>query len=120
MISPDPTDLPLFGRQILGRNRSEQWTEAVATALLGDWAAPLYDGTGLGMAELGRLREEARTIHRRLVPLWQRRTYGNRRVTLLETPVYEDVTLRDLPANRHLPDDPLLDQVPGGPALPPS
>ncbi len=71
-------DLALFGRIALGRNRSERWTEALSSALLGDWVAPLYDGTGLGRPELDRLRSEARRIHTQSVPLWQRRPGRNR------------------------------------------
>ncbi|MFE4599434.1 hypothetical protein ACFRKE_01090 [Kitasatospora indigofera] len=109
----DTTRLALFGQHILGLNRSARWTEALSTALLGNWIAPLHDGTGLCMLALGQLRREARTIHRQLLPLWQRRTSGNRRVLLLEKPSAGGGTLRDLLADRHLPEDPLLDQVPG-------
>ncbi|MFE4398695.1 MULTISPECIES: hypothetical protein [Streptomycetaceae] len=108
----DTTCLERFGRVVLGAGRSKRWAEAVSTALLGDWVAPLHDGTGLGMAAVDRLREETRVIHRQLVPLWERRTYGNRRVALLESPVYEGATLRDLLAGTAA-DDPVLDQVPG-------
>ncbi|WP_327169921.1 hypothetical protein [Streptomyces subrutilus] len=105
-------DLALFGRIALGLNRSERWTEALSSALLGDWVAPLYDGTGLGRPALDRLRSEARRIHTQLVPLWQRRP-GKNRVLPLEMPVRNGATLRDLLADRSLPDDPVLDQVPG-------
>ncbi|RPE27964.1 hypothetical protein EDD38_7264 [Kitasatospora cineracea] len=47
-----------------------------------------------------------------MVPLWRRRTYGNRRVLLLEKPSPSG-TLRDLLADRALPDDHVLDQIPG-------
>ncbi|MFJ9692673.1 hypothetical protein [Kitasatospora sp. NPDC101183] len=106
-------DLATFGRIALGLNRSARWSEALSTALLGDWADPLYDGTGLTPAALGRLRWEARTIHRQLAPLWQRRTYGNQRVTLLEKPLHNGATWRDLFADRSLPPDRVLDQMPG-------
>ncbi|MEU3564168.1 hypothetical protein [Kitasatospora sp. NPDC006786] len=108
----DATCLERFGRVVLGAGRSKRWTEAVSTALLGDWVAPLYDGTGLGMPAVDRLRDETRVIHRQLVPLWERRTYGNKRVALLESPIYEGATLRDLLADTAA-DDPVLDQVPG-------
>ncbi|MEU9132420.1 hypothetical protein AB0D08_30655 [Kitasatospora sp. NPDC048540] len=110
---PDNGDLALFGRLVLRFKRSARWTEAVSTALLGDWITPLHDGTGLGLPALDQLRKEGRTIHTQLVPLWERRTYGNRRVLQLEKPSVGGGTLRDLLADRHLPDDPLLDQVPG-------
>nr|WP_165987392.1 hypothetical protein [Streptomyces sp. YIM 98790] len=105
-------DLAMFGRIALGLNRSDRWTEALSSALLGDWIVPLYDGTGLGWPALGHLRSEARTLHAQLVPLWKRRP-GKNRVLPLETPVCNGATLRDLLADRSLPDDPVLDQVPG-------
>ncbi|WP_404961771.1 hypothetical protein [Streptomyces sp. 147326] len=46
------------------------------------------------------------------MPLWKRRP-GRYRVLPLETPVRNGATLRDLLADRPLPDDPVLDQVPG-------
>ncbi|MFE3106846.1 hypothetical protein [Kitasatospora indigofera] len=110
-------DLATFGRIALGLNRSARWTEALSTALLGNWADPLHDGTGLGPSALGRLRWEARTIHRQLVPLWERRTYGNKRVALLENPVHGRATLRDLLADRRLPDDSLFDLILHDPRL---
>ncbi|MFD0532332.1 hypothetical protein [Kitasatospora arboriphila] len=98
---------------VLGFRCSARWTEAVSTALLGsDWISLPYTDFP-GWASLDPLRWEARTIHRQLVPLWQRRTYGNRRLLLLEKPSVGGGTLRDLLADRHLPDDPLLDQAPG-------
>ncbi|GJF34966.1 hypothetical protein KNE206_76660 [Kitasatospora sp. NE20-6] len=112
-VQGESTALAQFGRIALNLNRSERWTEALSTALLGDWIDPLYDGTGLGLRAIDRLRSEARTAHQQLMPLWQRRTYGNRRVTLLENPVYEGATLRDLLADRYTTDDPLLNQAPG-------
>ncbi|MFJ4186243.1 hypothetical protein [Kitasatospora sp. NPDC089509] len=52
-----------------------------------------------------------------MVPLWERRTYGNKRVALLETPVYDGASLRELLPDRHLPGDPLFDMVPHDPRL---
>ncbi|MFI7276315.1 hypothetical protein [Streptomyces sp. NPDC049879] len=105
-------DLAQFGRVVLGLNRSDRWTEALSTALLGNWVAPLYDGNGIGRPSLDRLRSEARRLHAQLVPLWERRP-GKNRVLPLETPFRNGTTLRDLLADRSLPDDPVLDQVPG-------
>ncbi|MEU9132419.1 hypothetical protein AB0D08_30650 [Kitasatospora sp. NPDC048540] len=106
---------PFFGHTFLGLPISDRWTQAISTALIGSWADPL-DAPG-GKAEMeaafGLLHREVRAIHLQLVPLWRRRTYGNKRVTLLETPVNEGMTLRDLLADRQLPDDLLLDRVPG-------
>ncbi|GJF30336.1 hypothetical protein KNE206_30360 [Kitasatospora sp. NE20-6] len=109
----DPASLGLFGQQVLGLKRSERWTEAVSTALLGTWGDNLAAGFSSQSPLIDQLLQEAREIHTQLVPLWQRRTYGNRRVLLLEKPSAGGGTLRDLLADRHLPDNPLLDQVPG-------
>ncbi|MFF1794210.1 hypothetical protein ACFVXQ_08260 [Kitasatospora sp. NPDC058263] len=109
----DPESLGLFGQQVLGLRRSERWTEAISTALLGKWGDDLAAGFGRNHPAIDWLLREVREIHLRLVPLWERRTYGNRRVMLLEKPSVGGGTLRDLLADRNLPDDPLLDRVPG-------
>ena len=102
-----------FNRNVLGLRGSPRWQEAVSTALLGDWADTILTEGALAPEALARLRAEARSVHTQLVPLWERRTYGNKRVTLLEKPVQGGATLRDLLADRSPPDDPLFDQVPG-------
>ncbi|MFJ9692674.1 hypothetical protein [Kitasatospora sp. NPDC101183] len=100
-----------FNRDVLRLGTDEQWQEAVSTALLSGWADSLQtDGTLTPTAVL-LLRKEAQAIHRQLTPLWKRRTYGNKRVIPLETPVYNGATLRDLLADRNLPDGPLFDEI---------
>ncbi|WAZ26579.1 hypothetical protein STRCI_008173 [Streptomyces cinnabarinus] len=62
---------------------SERWREAVSTALLGDWTAPLERGDRLSSTSaVTALRAEARTLHRQLVPLWRRRTRHGRVLSL--------------------------------------
>lgn len=84
-----------FAADVLGLARSARWREAVSTALLGDWVEPLFAGQRLDDAAVARLRVEARTTHRHLVPLWRRRTRHGR-VLLLDTPLGDGLTLHDL------------------------
>ncbi|WP_217144777.1 hypothetical protein [Streptomyces sp. AC627_RSS907] len=102
------------------------WEEAVSTALMGDWTAPVANGLVLDVSNLDMLRREIRTLHAQLQPLWRRRTGGllrrghrteGKRVILLESPLTESLTLRDLLAETTCPEDPLLDKIPGDPRL---
>jgi hypothetical protein len=81
-----------------------RWDQAVRTALIGDWTAPLHEGGRIGPEVIGRIKSEARAIHRQLVPVWRRRVRGSR-VLLLETPLAEDLTLLDLVAGELRMDD---------------
>ncbi|GGX18413.1 hypothetical protein [Streptomyces lomondensis] len=87
-----------FTLEVLGR-RGARWREAVSTALLGDWAAPLNGQGRLGLDALAGLRREAEALHRQLMPLWRRRTLGHRWL-LLDTPLGDGLTLYDLVADR--------------------
>ncbi|ARF83201.1 hypothetical protein ACIG0C_30045 [Kitasatospora aureofaciens] len=112
-LEGDDTLAPALGAQFLGLGEDEQWREAVSTALLGEWTGSLIHNEGVSApAAVHLLRSEARVVHSQLAPLW-RRTHRGRRIALLETPVYEGATLRDLLADRTLPDDRVLDQIPG-------
>ncbi|WOT40712.1 hypothetical protein [Streptomyces coeruleorubidus] len=94
-----------FSLEVFGRHGA-RWREAVSTALLGEWAAPLKSRGRVGLDALAGLRREAEALHRQLMPLWRRRTLG-RRWLLLDTPLGDGLTLYDLVADRgqHL-DDP--------------
>ncbi|MCA6091903.1 hypothetical protein LE181_06965 [Streptomyces sp. SCA3-4] len=115
------TRLDQFATHTLRLHTGERWREALSTALLGDWVAPLAREGRLLPDAIGTLRTEVRTIHRQLVPLWRRRAGGlsrgghrvERRVLLLETPCAEGVTLRDLLAERTCTGDAMLDLIPG-------
>jgi hypothetical protein len=97
------------------------WTEAVSTALLSDWDAPLRERGELGWDAWQELRREARIAHRQQQPLWRRRTGGlsrggrrvEKRVVLLETQCGPNLTLRDVLAEDTCPEDQLLDRIPG-------
>jgi hypothetical protein len=82
-----------FTSEVLGRWSG--WNEPVSTALLGDWAAPLYDRGHLTPEALDKLRSEASVIHRQLTPVWRRKT-GQARWLLLDTPLGDGLTLYDL------------------------
>ncbi|MEV8047697.1 hypothetical protein AB0P02_28225 [Streptomyces griseoluteus] len=62
--------------------RSDRWNQAVTTALLGDWCAPLLTEGFLPATALGALKAEARSLHRQLVPIWRRRTRHGRVLSL--------------------------------------
>ncbi|MFB8247283.1 hypothetical protein ACFC5X_19850 [Streptomyces sp. NPDC055952] len=55
-----------------------RWQQALETALLGPWSAPLRDTGELPSTALSALKAEARTLHRQLVPIWRRRTQHGR------------------------------------------
>ncbi|MBZ6476249.1 hypothetical protein [Streptomyces griseocarneus] len=92
--------LDQFATRILRLRTGERWREALSTALLGAWVAPLAQERRLLTDASGGLRPEVRTIHRPLVPLWRRRAGGlsrdghrvERRVLLQETPCAEGLT----------------------------
>ncbi|WP_060905165.1 hypothetical protein [Streptomyces scabiei] len=71
------------------------WNEPVSTALLGNWADPLYDQGHLTPDALKKLKSEAKAINRQLTPVWRRKT-GQKRLWLLDTPLGDGLTLYDL------------------------
>ncbi|MEU1826640.1 hypothetical protein ABZ502_29945 [Streptomyces abikoensis] len=105
-----------FLTTVLGLTNSPRWIEAGTTALLGNWADPLYQGGSLDSSALVQIKTEAHAIHRSLTPLWRRRHNG-RRVLLLESPCGENTTLRDLLASASGPEELLFDSIPADPRL---
>ncbi|MFJ3804636.1 hypothetical protein ACIPSJ_51285 [Streptomyces sp. NPDC090088] len=71
-----------FGARSLVVPRSERWREALSTALVGPWCDPLWESGHLPHSALGALKAEARVLHRRLVPMWRRRTRHGRVLSL--------------------------------------
>ncbi|MFD7068016.1 hypothetical protein ACFV97_12385 [Streptomyces sp. NPDC059913] len=88
-----------FAARVLGVNRSTRWSEAVSTALMGDWTRSLDEHGCLQSEALSQLRAEARTIHRQLVPLWRRRVRRSR-LLLLDAPLGDGLCLYDLVTDR--------------------
>ncbi|MFE1442982.1 hypothetical protein [Streptomyces sp. NPDC058739] len=105
-----------FTRRNLVLPRGPRWREAVSSALLGDWIAPLESGGSIDAAVLGQIKAEARTIHRQLVPLWRHRVRGSR-VLQLEAPLGDNLTLRDLVAGELRMDDLVFETVFDNPRL---
>lgn len=82
-----------FARKHLGITSADaEWLEAVSTALVGNWIDALEADHG---GTLHHLRREARTVHRQLMPLWQRKT-GPGRVWMLDYRLPSGQTLHDL------------------------
>lgn len=84
-----------FARRELVLPSGPQWDQAVSAALLGDWIEPLFAGERLDKTVYSRIKTEAHTVHRQLVPLWRRRVRSTR-IALLETPIGQNLTLLDL------------------------
>ncbi|MCB5169936.1 hypothetical protein LG634_34685 [Streptomyces bambusae] len=77
-------EVALFARRHLGLSRlDEEWLEAVSMALLGKWADSLSDPAPDDVGLLNQLRQEARAVHRQLMPLWERKS-GPGRVWMLD------------------------------------
>ncbi|WP_329375732.1 hypothetical protein OG625_00255 [Streptomyces sp. NBC_01351] len=103
----DHAHVDAFTAHELALRTGPHWREAVSTALLGEWAAPLHRGEMLHPSSLSQLAAEARAIHRQLTPLWRRKA-GHGRVLLLDTPLGHGATLYDLVAGRPDPESTLL------------
>ncbi|WP_329549590.1 hypothetical protein OG548_42840 [Streptomyces sp. NBC_01356] len=97
-------DSKTFISKYLVLPRGPQWDQAIRTALIGDWTVPLEHGGRIGPEVVGNIKSDAKNIHRQLVPVWRRRVRGSR-VMLLETPLGDNLTLRDLVAGELRMDD---------------
>ncbi|MFD8301487.1 hypothetical protein ACFV29_03875 [Streptomyces sp. NPDC059690] len=91
------TEIDRFASGVLCLRTGDRWRQAVSTALLGDWIAPLSEGNRLTADAIGALRAQARTIHRHLTPLWRRRTRHGR-VLSLDADLGNGLSLLDLVA----------------------
>ncbi|WP_411119912.1 hypothetical protein [Streptomyces sp. 058-1L] len=76
-------------------NRWSGWSEPISTALLGNWADPLYDDGRLSPDALNLFLAEASVINKQLKPIWTRETNG-KYVRLLDTPLGGGTTLYDV------------------------
>ncbi|MFI8234996.1 hypothetical protein ACIGDI_40010 [Streptomyces sp. NPDC085900] len=83
-LSPTERDIAVdyIAAKVLVTRRSERWREAVSTALLGNWCEPLWQTGHLPATALGALKTEACTLHRQLVPVWERGTRHGRVLSL--------------------------------------
>ncbi|MGW1163398.1 hypothetical protein ACWD5Q_33115 [Streptomyces sp. NPDC002513] len=92
-LAGDGSTIHSFTSEVL--KRWSGWNEPVSTALLGNWADPLYDQGRLTPDALDRLKSEASVIHRQLTPVWRRKV-NQSRLLLLDTPLGDGLTLYDL------------------------
>ncbi|MET8964248.1 hypothetical protein ABZX69_33075 [Streptomyces sp. NPDC004074] len=92
-LAGDGSTIHSFTSEVL--KRWSGWNEPVSTALLGNWADPLYDQGHLTPDALDRLKSEASVIHRQLTPVWRRKV-NQSRLLLLDTPLGDGLTLYDL------------------------
>ncbi|MEU1106601.1 hypothetical protein ABZ408_37445 [Streptomyces tibetensis] len=106
-IEGDSETVDAFSRTWLGLSRPEAWREAVEIALLGDWTETLGRGLATDAYISDLLHRHAGSEHRALQPLWERRVRGKRTV-LLGQPLGADLTVQDLLAQRHTPEDAAL------------
>ncbi|MEW2400345.1 hypothetical protein [Streptomyces sp. NPDC046862] len=92
-LAGDGSTIHSFRSEVMGLWSG--WNEPVSTALLGNWADPLYDQGHLTPDALKKLKSEAKVINRQLTPVWRRKT-GQARLLLLDTPLGDGLTLYDL------------------------
>ncbi|MGW0366844.1 hypothetical protein [Streptomyces sp. NPDC002990] len=73
-----------FAQRHLGVSKLDAaWLEAASMALLGEWTETVSVPAPDGVDALDRLRQEALTVHRQLMPLWERKS-GPGRVWMLD------------------------------------
>jgi hypothetical protein len=109
-IEGDTERVDAFSEEWLGLSHPKKWREAVEMALLGDWVDALGRGKGADRYVLDLLERHARTEHRALQPLWERRTRGKRTV-LLSQPVSTNLTVQDLLAEHRTPESELFGEL---------
>jgi hypothetical protein len=82
-----------------GLGRWSGWREPISTALLGNWADPLYDQGQLAPGAVDQLLAEARIINGQLKPIWLRQA-NQEHVRLLDAPLGDGMTLYDVLAGQ--------------------
>lgn len=94
-LAGDGSTIRSFTSDVLGMWSG--WNEPVSTALLGNWADPLYNQGHLTPEALSELKSEAKVINRQLTPVWHRKV-NQSRLLLLDTPLGDGLTLYDMVA----------------------
>lgn len=98
------------------RGHGVRWQEAVSTALLGSWSAPLLTGDRITSANLDQLRAEARVIHRQLTPVWHRKVRGER-LWSLDRDFGDGLTAYDVLSGGPDPHEVLFSALPDDPRI---
>ncbi|MEU6593270.1 hypothetical protein ABZ923_29275 [Streptomyces sp. NPDC046881] len=106
-IEGDAEAVDAFSRNWLGLSHPAAWREAVEAALLGDWVEALGRGLATDDYVQALLDRHARSEHRALQPLWERRVRG-KRTALLGQPLSPGLTVQDLLTEEHTPEDATL------------
>nr|MDT0520621.1 hypothetical protein [Streptomyces sp. DSM 41633] len=112
----DDEQVDRFAADVLGLRSGGRWREAVSTALLGDWPAPLFSGDPIGPCALAGLRKEAATRHAQLTPLWRRRV-RNARLLSLDAPLADGLSLAGLVTGGRSAEDSVIAREPDDPRL---
>ncbi|MER5914990.1 hypothetical protein ABT124_32135 [Streptomyces sp. NPDC001982] len=115
-LAGDGSTIHSFRSEVLGMWSG--WNEPVSTALLGNWADPLYDQGRLTPDALSKLKSEASVINRQLTPVWRHKV-NQARLLLLDTPLGDGLALYDLVPGQAAPgteveagfDDPRLTEI---------
>jgi len=95
--------------------KTSAWREAVSTALIGDWTQLVTAGRDQLIVPQ-HIKREAERAHRQQQPLWEHKVNG-RRVSLLEAPIGDGLTLRDLISEQEGSDAAETDRGADGPRL---
>ncbi|WP_327740518.1 hypothetical protein OG749_46525 (plasmid) [Streptomyces nojiriensis] len=92
-LTGDRAAIRAYTSEALGRWSG--WNEPISTALLGNWADPLYDKGRLSPSALDLFLAEARVINQQYKPIWDHK--ANREyVRLLDAPLSNGMTLHDV------------------------
>lgn len=70
-LAGDRAAIRAYTSEALGRWSG--WSEPISTALLGNWADPLYNEGRLSPSALDLFLAEARVINKQLTPIWCRK-----------------------------------------------
>ncbi|MFD9484696.1 hypothetical protein ACFWBX_11955 [Streptomyces sp. NPDC059991] len=92
-LAGDRAAIRAYASEALGKWSG--WDEPISTALLGNWATPLYDEGLLSPIALDRLLAEVRVINQQLKPIWGH-TANRQYVRLLDAPLGHGMTLYDV------------------------
>ncbi|MCW8103021.1 hypothetical protein [Streptomyces tauricus] len=92
-LTGDQAAIRAYTSEALGRWSG--WNEPISTALLGNWADPLYNEGRLSPGALRSFLAEASVINQQLTPIWGRK--ANREyVQLLDAPLGHGMTFHDV------------------------
>ncbi|MFD5518687.1 hypothetical protein [Streptomyces sp. NPDC127066] len=92
-LAGDQAALRAYTSQALGKWSG--WSKSISTALLGNWADPLYNEGRLSPGALDLFLDEVSVINKQLKPIWERQA-NKEYVRLLDAPFGRGMTLYDV------------------------